>query len=79
MSLIKLTHLPENVTVRLTDVFKASVFPEFIPVSDFNIGEVLIVVEIQSMKKDIRGMHLTLVTTTYSIYVGSKDFLNHKI
>jgi hypothetical protein len=46
LSLVKLAHLPENMAVGLPDGFKGPVFPEFIPISDFNIGEALIVVEI---------------------------------
>jgi len=43
---VKLAHLPKNMTMGFPDGFKGSVFPKLIPVSDFNISEALIVVEI---------------------------------
>jgi hypothetical protein len=43
---VKLAHLPKDMTMSFPDGFKGSILPEFIPISDFNISEALIVVEI---------------------------------
>ena len=40
-------------TVYPSDVLKVSILPKTIPITDFNISETIIVVEIQRLKKDI--------------------------
>jgi hypothetical protein len=50
---VKLAHLPENMAMCLSDVFKRSIFPKFVPIPDFNVSETVIEVEIQRMKKEI--------------------------
>jgi hypothetical protein len=42
---VELAHLPKNMAMGFPDGFKGSIFPKFIPISDFNISEALIVVE----------------------------------
>jgi hypothetical protein len=43
---VKLAHLPKDVTVGFPDGFKGSIVPKLIAISDFNIREASVVVEI---------------------------------
>jgi hypothetical protein len=53
MGLVKLVHLPKNMTMGLPDGFKGCILPKVIPISDFNIGETFVVIRIQRVKKEI--------------------------
>jgi hypothetical protein len=43
---VKLAHLPKDMAMGFPDGFEGSVFPKLIPISDFNISEVSVIVEI---------------------------------
>jgi hypothetical protein len=43
--LVKLAHLPKNMTMGSPDGLKGPVLPEFIPISDLNVSKAVIVVE----------------------------------
>jgi hypothetical protein len=53
MGSVKLAHLPKNMAMCLSDVFKGPIFPKFVPVPDFDVSEAMIEVEIQGMEEDI--------------------------
>jgi len=76
--LVELPEKPEDITMNIENVFHTSVFPQFVPVAQFDIGKTLPVIVFQCseiqvlvLKKVVGGITNASVTVTHQNIAGT--------
>ena len=73
--LVELAQFPKYLAVGLFYVLESAIFPEFIPVTGFNVGKLLVIIVIKRMKKDPFIMSKIISPTSVSPVTITEDYV----